>query len=278
MLYLQEWEDADMKQRDKSLSAKTKTRSRSNSVQYLAHPKVSVVIPVMNERKTIGAVIRQAHLVHPKTEVIVVLNGSTDGSEAIARKMGARVIRYKSSLGHDVGRSIGAKHAKGNIILFMDGDIVIGAKDLKPFIKAVKKGTDVALNSYSGNTETQHVHSVVLAKHALNFSLARPDLRGASMTTIPHAISRRALELIEAKNLMVPPLAQAMAIGKGLNVQKVHNVNVGRINPRKRTQFKVDPLKNIIIGDHLEAISWLLKETNERGNLTDLTRDRSLVG
>jgi hypothetical protein len=43
-------------------------------------------------------------------------------------------------------------------------------------------------------------------------------------------------------------------------------------------QFKVDPLKNIIIGDHLEAISWLLKETNERGNLTDLTRDRSLVG
>jgi glycosyltransferase involved in cell wall biosynthesis len=267
-----------MKQRDKSLSAKTKTRSRSNPVQNLAHPKVSVVIPVMNERKTIGAVIRQARLVHPKTEVIVVLNGSKDGSEAIARKMGARVIRYKSPLGHDVGRSIGAKHAKGNIILFVDGDIVIGAKDLKPFIKAVKKGTDVALNSYSGNTKTQHVHSVVLAKHALNLSLSRPDLQGASMTAIPHAISRKALELIEAKNLMVPPLAQTMAIGKGLKVQKVHNVNVGRINPRKRIQFKVDPLKNIIIGDHLEAISWLLKETNERGNLTDLTRDRSLVG
>jgi glycosyltransferase involved in cell wall biosynthesis len=278
--FVLEWEEVDMKQRGKRKLKKTKVPIRRvpKPVTNSAHPKVSVVIPVMNEHRTIRAVIRQARLVHPDTEIIVVVNGSKDGSRRIARRMGAKVIHYHQSLGHDVGRSIGAMHARGNIILFMDGDFVITAKDLKPFIIAVEKGIDVALNGYSGVTGIHKAHSVVLAKHALNASLARPDLQGASMTTIPHAISRRALQVIEARNLSVPPLAHAIAIEKGLNVHKAHIVQVGRKNPRKRKNFKVDPLKNLIIGDHLEAINWLFAATNERGNMTDLTRDRSLVG
>ncbi|SEC70068.1 glycosyltransferase [Paenibacillus sp. GP183] len=59
------------------------------------NPKVSIVIPAMNESKTIAAVIRQARKVHSSTEVIVVVNGSRDGTELVARKMGARVIEFK---------------------------------------------------------------------------------------------------------------------------------------------------------------------------------------
>ncbi|MBD0381611.1 glycosyltransferase family 2 protein [Paenibacillus sedimenti] len=269
-----------MLQRKKRKWLKPRIRSRPifKPISISQNPKVSVVIPAMNERKTIAAVIRQAHRVHPATEVIVVVNGSRDGTELIARKMGARVIAFKEALGHDVGRAIGAMHARGSILLFIDADIVIATRDLKPFVHAVQKGIDVALNSYSGNTRTDQVHPVVLAKHALNLVLSRPDLRGASMTTIPHAISRKALELIEAEHLSVPPLAQTIAIHKGLELHKVYDVNVGRVNPRKRRAFKVDPLRNLIVGDHLEAIEWLLNETNERGLLTDLSRDRSFVG
>ncbi|MFD0694213.1 glycosyltransferase family 2 protein [Paenibacillus sp. GCM10027628] len=262
----------------KLLKPRAKSRPVFKPITLRENPKVSVVIPAMNERKTIAAVIREARMVHPSTEVVVVVNGSRDGTGHIARRMGARVVTFKKPLGHDVGRAIGAMHAKGNILLFTDADIVISARDLKPFIRAIERGVDVALNSYTGHVHTDRVHPVVLAKHALNLALARPDLRGSSMTTIPHAISRKALERIEAQNLSVPPLAQTIAIRKGLDLKKVHEVDVGRVNPRKRRGFKVDPLRNLIVGDHLEAIEWLLNETNERGQQTDLSRDRSFVG
>ncbi len=240
-------------------------------------PKVSVIIPAMNERKTIGAVIRQSYQVHPETEVIVVANGSTDGTAEIAQRIGAKVIHLPNALGHDVGRSVGAKEAQGEILLFTDADIVIKTKDFIPLTKAVEDGVDVALNKYLGPTGKTHVHSVVLAKHALNILVSNPKLKGASLTTIPHAMSRYAMDLIGADNLAVPPKAQAIAINKGLNVRAVHEVNVGKSNPRRgRTKGK-DPIEGLIVGDHLEAIDWFISKTGVRGNRSDLTRNRESV-
>jgi len=240
-------------------------------------PFVSVVIPVKNERNTIRSVIWQASRVHPHTEVIVVANGSTDSTNRIAASMGARLIDIGYPLGHDVGRSIGAREARGSIILFVDGDIVIPARDLVPFVQAVEKGADVALNRYQGHKSGRNVHDVVLAKHALNILLNRVNLGGCSMTTIPHALSRKALDTIGAENLSVPPKAYAMAIAKGLNVQPVHFVNVGRKNARRRRQAEKDQIKQMIVGDHLEAIHWLVSVTNPRGYMTDLNRIREVI-
>ncbi|MBD2860859.1 glycosyltransferase family 2 protein [Paenibacillus oceani] len=253
--------------------------ARAGQPDYSGGPAISVVIPVVNERRTIERVIRQAFRVHRNTEVIVVANGTTDGTRQLAESLGARVITYPEALGHDVGRSIGAKEAKGKIVLFTDGDIVIPAKDLMPLIKAVENGVDIALNSYMGPTGKRNVHGVVLAKHAMNIALSRPDLRGASMTTIPHALSRRALETIGFEELAVPPKAQAVGICRGLDVRAVHYIDVGRPNPIRRRRQKTgsDPLEQLIIGDHLEAMDWYIRSTNERGNLPDLMRVREIV-
>lgn len=253
-------------------------RSGPAPSKVAASPTVSVVIPAVNERRTIGGVIRQAFRVHPNTEVIVVANGSTDGTKELAAKLGARVIPYDRPLGHDVGRSVGARHARGSIVLFTDADIVIPAGKMKPFVEAVGAGVDVALNEYSGPTSKRRVHSVVLAKHALNTALMRSDLGGASMTTIPHALSRSALERIGFEALAVPPLAQAMGVAKGLTVKAVHPIDVGRLNPiRRRRSRGKDPLEDLIVGDHIEAMHWLAEATNERANYPDLIRQRDLV-
>ncbi|WP_435170053.1 glycosyltransferase family 2 protein [Paenibacillus glycanilyticus] len=242
------------------------------------NPAVSVIIPVMNEKSTIGRVIREAAKVHPRTEVIVVANGSTDGSIAIARKMGARVLQFGKPLGHDVGRTIGALEAKGEVLLFIDGDMVISAANLRPFIYAVReKGVDAALNNYSGPVRKAKVHSVVLAKHALNAVLQRPDLKGMSFTAVPHAISRRCLDTIGAEALSVPPLAHAMAVKQGLKVKAVHTVNVGKINKRRPERERKNPLERLILGDHLEAIYWLLSCTDERGGFEDRLRKREMA-
>lgn len=242
-----------------------------------AKPLVSVIVPAMNERRTIAAVIANARKVHPETEVIVVVNGSSDGTEEAARRMGARVLSFPNPLGHDVGRSIGARHAKGDILLFTDGDIVIPADRLRPFVEAVRQGCDVALNRYNGKTLTRHPHPVVVAKHALNAALRRRALAGSSMTTIPHAISRRMLETVGAAALAVPPVALASAVRHGLTVCRAAYVEVGKSNPVRRRRRRDDPLKRLIIGDHLEAMARLIEETGPRGGFTDLHRQRNRV-
>ncbi|MEF3307237.1 glycosyltransferase family 2 protein [Paenibacillus sp. GYB003] len=262
--------------RSKSPSAGAVRNKPANAVPS-STPFVSVVIPVVNERRTIARIVREAFAVHRDTEVIVVANGTTDGSDQIAEALGARVFRYPEPLGHDVGRSIGAKEAKGSIILFTDGDIVISARNLVPLVKAVENGIDIALNSYLGPVDKMNVHSVVLAKHALNIALSRPELKGASMTTVPHAISRKALDAIGWEHLAVPPKAQAIGICRGLDVRAVHHIDVGRTNPIRRRKRGGDPLEGLIVGDHLEAIEWYIRATNERGNKPDLTRAREIV-
>ncbi len=238
---------------------------------------VSVIIPVMNERRTLRKVIREASRVHPHTEVIVVVNGSTDGSLDIARKSGAKVLVYDRPLGHDVGRSMGAREAQGNVLLFIDADMVIPASRLRVFVDAVAQGADVALNDYSGPVKKTVVHGVVLAKHALNMLLGRSDLEGSSMTAIPHAISRKALSVIGTSALSVPPLAHTIAIREGLKVERAIHVNVGQLNPVRAKRERRQSLEPLIVGDHLEAIQWLLRKTDSRGGHEDEARQRWMV-
>jgi hypothetical protein len=257
-----------------------KQPKRSCAYRNSTHPVVSVIIPVMNERRTIAAVIRQAYKVHPLCEVIVVANGSTDGTARIARVMGARVIRYEEPLGHDVGRAVGAAAAKGRVLLFTDGDFVVPAKQMQPLVRAVERnGVDMALNKYNGPVHKPNVHSVVLAKHALNLSLSRQELHGASLTTVPHALSRRVVEEVGAEHLAVPPMAQVLAILRGLKVMAVHHIDVGRKNRirRRKDAQGEDPLTSLILGDHLEALHCVTSQTNPRGGKTDLHRNRELA-
>lgn len=241
-------------------------------------PMLSVIIPAMNEEKTIGAVVREALRICRDAEVLVVVNGSTDGTANVAKRAGARVLTYAEALGHDGGRKVGAAAARGQVLLFTDADIAIPAEHLAPYVQAVLKGTDVALNDYHGPVTRSPIHPVVEAKHMLNSILARSDLRGASMTAIPHALSRHGLEVIGISSLEVPPLAQAKALIGGLRVRAVHHVPVGRLNAvRIKKRSGPDPLSPVVLNDHLVAIRWITDTLGPRGGHTDLQRVRSLA-
>lgn len=240
-------------------------------------PYVSVIIPAMNEARTIARVIAGARGVHPRCEVIVIVNGSADQTADIARSSGANVIVYEQPLGHDVGRSVGAAAARGEILLFTDGDLVIPASQLRPFVTAVSGGADIALNDYSGPVRGKFPHPVVLSKHTLNLLLGRPDLKGCSLTAVPHAISRRALDVLGSSSLAQPPLAHARAVLDGLRVSAVHSVPVGKLNAVRRKAGGSDPLQEIILRDHLEAVALLLERKGDRAGFSDGTRRREMV-
>lgn len=238
---------------------------------------MSVIIPAMNEAGTIAAAIAGARGVHPRCEVIVIVNGSADNTADIAQRMGAKVIVFPQPLGHDVGRSVGAEAAGGEILLFTDGDLAIPAAELRPFVEAVSSGADVALNDYSGPVRHRIPHPVVLSKYTLNLLLGRPDLNGYSLTAVPHAISRKALSVLGSTLLSRPPLAYARAVLEGLRVKAVHKVPVGKMNAVRRKEGGRDPLQEVILSDHLEAVAMLLERRGERAGYEDAGRRREMV-
>lgn len=86
-------------------------------------PGLSVVIPVRDERERIGRLIRQLRQVtEPGTELIVVDDGSTDGSGQAAAQAGAGVLRHPYSIGNGASIRRGVLAAKGERILLLDGD------------------------------------------------------------------------------------------------------------------------------------------------------------
>ncbi|MBI4446791.1 MAG: glycosyltransferase family 2 protein [Acidobacteria bacterium] len=81
--------------------------------------KLTVVIPCLNEEEGIQKVL--SRIPSFVDEVIVVDNGSTDSTAAIAEKMGARVIR-EAVRGYGRAYKTGLLHAQGDIVITLDGD------------------------------------------------------------------------------------------------------------------------------------------------------------
>lgn len=240
----------------------TLLEDRQNDISHDGSRDLSVVIPVQNEETTLAALLLQVNKLNPK-EIIVVANGSTDASVAIARKNRCRVVEFAESIGHDVGRSVGAMHATGQTLLFIDGDMVVTAEELEPFVKTIEAGADLALNDIRPFTAPADQWDIVTnLKFWLNFKLGREDLAIASLTAVPHAINRRQLGAASIRNLAVPPKAYAEFIARGADVRLAAAVDVLTKNRRRPAhqgkRNKGNPMEQLIVGDHLEAFAWLL--------------------
>jgi glycosyltransferase involved in cell wall biosynthesis len=109
-------------------------------------PAVSLIIPAHNEAPYIGAVLAPAIESGLFTEVIVVDDGSSDGTHAAAEKQsGVRVIRLDSNRGKARALAAGLAEAKHDVIAFLDADIVGMTTDhLAALVQPVINGSSPA--------------------------------------------------------------------------------------------------------------------------------------
>lgn len=86
----------------------------------------SIIIPVYNGESTIPDTLNSIrNLASDQYELIVVDDGSTDQSAAIARNAGARVVSMAQNSGPAAARNAGANEAKHDIIVFTDSDVLV---------------------------------------------------------------------------------------------------------------------------------------------------------
>jgi GT2 family glycosyltransferase len=92
---------------------------------------ISVVIPVRNGARALDACLRAACAAAlPENEVVVVDDGSSDESAAIAARHPCRLVRLEVGRGASAARNAGAAAARGEIIFFTDADCVVGPQTL----------------------------------------------------------------------------------------------------------------------------------------------------
>lgn len=110
-----------------------------------------VVIPAFNEAAGIGRVLEGIRAVEPRLPVLVVDDGSTDGTAAIARHAGAHVVRLPFNMGYGVALQTGYKYAlrEGHdCVVQLDGDGQHEPADIPALLGVIaRREADVALGS-----------------------------------------------------------------------------------------------------------------------------------
>ncbi len=112
--------------------------------------EVSVVLPCLNEEKTVGACIKKIKELFDKKaingEIIVADNGSVDRSKEIAESAGAVVVSEPQQ-GYGAAYLRGLKEARGKYIIMGDADNTYDFYDIPKFIKPLKEGYDFVMGS-----------------------------------------------------------------------------------------------------------------------------------
>ncbi|CAB4372300.1 MAG: glycosyltransferase [Actinobacteria bacterium] len=116
--------------------------------------ELSVVLPCLNEAETLAVCIRKARASMNELgidgEVVIADNGSTDGSQDIARSEGARVVDVPTR-GYGAALIAGITDAKGTFVIMGDADDSYDLSNLGPFVEALRGGAELVMgNRFAG--------------------------------------------------------------------------------------------------------------------------------
>lgn len=101
---------------------------------------LSVIIPVFNEAQNVPGLLDRIHSLNlPQSELIVVDDGSRDGSAEIAEKKGARVVRHPYNIGNGAAIKNGIRAARGKFVILMDGDGQHQAEDIPKLLAEAER-------------------------------------------------------------------------------------------------------------------------------------------
>ncbi len=169
--------------------------------------KLSVVIPVYNEERWIGEVVRRVRAVDIPKEIILVDDCSTDGTRALLKEMGAdgdlRVIYQPRNRGKGAALREGFRCATGDVVIVQDADLEYDPSEYPKLIQPIVEGrADVVYGSrFIGET-----HRVLYFWHSIGNKLLTlmsnlfTDLNLTDMETCYKVFRREVLQGLTLKS------------------------------------------------------------------------------
>ena len=113
--------------------------------------KLSIIIPVYNEKNTIEKLLNKIHkLVDIKKEIIVVNDASKDGTTDILinnKKKITKLIHHKKNLGKGAAIQSAKKYIKGEVVIIQDADLEYDPSDYYKLLHQINIGSDVVYGS-----------------------------------------------------------------------------------------------------------------------------------
>ncbi|MCJ7613134.1 MAG: glycosyltransferase family 2 protein, partial [Candidatus Aminicenantes bacterium] len=171
--------------------------------------KVSIVIPVYNEKKTITEILRrvQAVKLKPAREIIIVDDFSRDGTrellKRLAKRPGLKVIFHDKNRGTGAARRTGFSQASGDIVLVQDADLEYDPREYPQLLEPILDGrADVVYGSrfLSGPHRVFFFWHYVGNKLLTTFSNMVSNLNLTDMETCYKVFKREVLQKIRLRS------------------------------------------------------------------------------
>ena len=114
--------------------------------------KLSVVMPVYNEAETVREIVAQVLAVPVEKEILIVDDGSTDGTRDVLRELdgrdGIRVFLQPTNQGKGAAVSVGFRHAAGDVVVVQDADLEYDPREYLKLLEPIETGhADVVYGS-----------------------------------------------------------------------------------------------------------------------------------
>ena len=110
----------------------------------------SIVIPAKNEEQGLAKTLPKLRALYPDAEIIVVNDGSSDGTERVCAQAGVRVVSHAYPKGNGAAIKSGARAAGGEYLVFMDGDGQHDPADIAKLLYQVEEGYDLVIGARDG--------------------------------------------------------------------------------------------------------------------------------
>lgn len=104
--------------------------------------QLSIIIPSRNEEKGLSLVLPKLIELYPHAQIIVVNDGSTDATDNVVRKYGVDTIVHPYPKGNGASIKTGLRHARGDVVVCMDGDGQHRPEDIALLLKKLNEGSE----------------------------------------------------------------------------------------------------------------------------------------